>query len=342
MVDISIIVPIYNVEKYLRKCVDSILAQTFINFELILVNDGSPDNSGKICEEYKEKDNRIKVIHQKNQGTGIARNSGIDIANGKYIYFCDPDDYVESTLLEDNFKLAEEYNANMVIFGYYDEIISDSGTKTISRKPKAQFLATQKDFRDEFKQLFEKKLMYTLWNKLYRKEFLDKNNCRFENQRVGQDTVFNYFVYGNLDRIYINDKEYYHYIVNRVGSAVNKYREDRFDIRYKETIKFEELLNKWGYQDSYKHLILNDWIKTVSIGLNNLFYDQCPLSKSAKKEQIEMIVKRSKINYLLENMSQNLDQSTFMKITLFLLKKGQVKSVYYLLQLKKSIKGRMK
>ncbi|KAF3371822.1 glycosyl transferase family 2, partial [Enterococcus faecium] len=93
MCEISIIVPVYKVEKYLRKCVDSILAQTFTDFEVILVDDGSPDNSGKICDEYAEKDNRVRVIHKENGGLSSARNAGIDVARGKYLGFVDSDDY---------------------------------------------------------------------------------------------------------------------------------------------------------------------------------------------------------------------------------------------------------
>ncbi|WP_338367787.1 glycosyltransferase family 2 protein, partial [Enterococcus faecium] len=89
MCEISIIVPVYKVEKYLRKCVDSILAQTFTDFEVILVDDGSPDNSGKICDEYAEKDNRVRVIHKENGGLSSARNAGIDVARGKYLGFVD-------------------------------------------------------------------------------------------------------------------------------------------------------------------------------------------------------------------------------------------------------------
>lgn len=100
MCEISIIVPVYKVEPYLRKCVDSILAQTFTDFEVILVDDGSPDNSGKICDEYASKDSRVRVIHKKNGGLSSARNAGIDVARGKYLGFVDSDDYIEKDMYE--------------------------------------------------------------------------------------------------------------------------------------------------------------------------------------------------------------------------------------------------
>lgn len=113
---ISVIIPVYNVEEYLRECVDSVLNQTYGNFEIILVNDGSTDSSGEICDEYVEKDSRVTVIHQKNGGPSITRNTGIENANGKYIYFLDSDDYIENNALELLVNTAEANDADLVFF----------------------------------------------------------------------------------------------------------------------------------------------------------------------------------------------------------------------------------
>ena len=117
MPKISIIVPVYNVEKYLRKCVDSILNQTFKDFELILVDDGSIDTSGKICDEYNLKDNRIKVIHKENGGLSSARNAGLDIAQGEYIGFVDSDDWIELDMYEELYKICKENDTDVGIVG---------------------------------------------------------------------------------------------------------------------------------------------------------------------------------------------------------------------------------
>jgi glycosyltransferase involved in cell wall biosynthesis len=114
-VEVSVIIPVYNVEKTLRRCVESILTQTMQDFEIVLVNDGSEDGSGKICDEYKERDNRIKVIHKYNEGLGPTRNAGFALAQGKYIYHCDSDDWIEKNMLEEMVKVAEENNVDMVI-----------------------------------------------------------------------------------------------------------------------------------------------------------------------------------------------------------------------------------
>ncbi|MCG7314007.1 glycosyltransferase family 2 protein [Priestia flexa] len=338
MIDISIIVPIYKVEKYLVRCIEGILAQTFTNFELILVNDGSPDNSGEICDQYNLKDSRIKVIHQENQGTGFARNSGLKVASGKYIYFCDPDDYLEVNLLKDNFKLAEKHNANMVVFGYWDEMYTRKGKQVKLQTYNSKFLETQKEFRLEFRNLYETAIMFTLWNKLYRREYLEKHNYWFSNQRVGQDTVFNYLVYEKLDRVYVNNKAYYHYIIDRLDSAINLYRPNRFQIRYEETLKFEHLISKWESNKEYEKVILNDWAITLSVGLNNLFYSQAPLNNKQRAKEIKLYLDTEKIKWMLKNISIKNIENKFLKADVLLLKINFVNGVIFFRHLRNIIK----
>lgn len=121
MPKVSVIVPVYNVENYIRKCLDSIISQTLKDIEIILVDDGSEDNSGKICDEYAEKDSRIIVIHQKNNGLSNARNTGLNIASGEYIGFVDSDDYIKSEMYSEMYQTAEKTDADMVLCNYsYD------------------------------------------------------------------------------------------------------------------------------------------------------------------------------------------------------------------------------
>ena len=122
---ISVVVPVYNVEKYLERCVDSIIKQTYKNLDIILVDDGSQDNSGKICDKYKEKYNNIQVIHQKNQGLSIARNNGLAIAEGNYITFIDSDDWIKKDMIESLFNAMHKYKADIASVAVYD--VYDSG-----------------------------------------------------------------------------------------------------------------------------------------------------------------------------------------------------------------------
>ena len=155
---ISVIVPVYKAEEYLHRCVDSILAQSYTDFELILVNDGSPDNSGAICDEYAAKDNRIKVIHKENGGVASARQCGIDNATGEYTIHADPDDWVEPTMLEELYNKAVEENADMVICDFYLDTIKDCKY----RSQKVSDETSQKVLED----LLFHRLHGSLWNKL--------------------------------------------------------------------------------------------------------------------------------------------------------------------------------
>lgn len=116
---VSVIVPVYNVEKYLARCLDSIINQTYTNLEIILVDDGSKDSSGQICDEYAAKDQRIKVIHKQNGGLSSARNAGLDIASGSYIEFVDSDDWIDKDTVKENLELIINENSNVVFFNHY-------------------------------------------------------------------------------------------------------------------------------------------------------------------------------------------------------------------------------
>lgn len=324
MPEISIIIPVYKVENYLRTCLDSILRQTFNDFEVILVDDGSPDNSGKICDKYQSKDTRFKVIHKSNGGVGSARNVGLEKAEGKYIYFCDPDDYIEPDLLSDNISLLNRYHANMIVFGYYEDLNSKKRkTKYIERSPEQNiFLEDAKDFREYFQYLFNLDIMFTLWNKIYRRSYLLENGITFESVKIGEDSRFNYSVYKKIDRVYINSRKYYHYVISRTDSAVNLYKEDIFNIRYEETRRLEELVKFWGYEKKYRNMVYNDWITTLMAGVKNLYLKDCPYNDREKRNKIRQFVVTPKIAETLNEISfQNFSGSLKSKVRKQLLKR---------------------
>ena len=166
---ISIIVPVYKVEKYIHKAVNSILEQTYKNLEVILVDDGSPDNCPKICDEYAAKDKRVKVIHQKNMGLAAARTSGIIKAKGEYVSFIDSDDWIESNMLEKMTLAAEKNCADIVICDY--KIFNGDEEKTCEiHRQKLNNEWTVERFRDEF--LFDNYANF-MCNKLYRKKVVE-------------------------------------------------------------------------------------------------------------------------------------------------------------------------
>lgn len=173
---ISVIVPVYNVEKYLSKCINSILDQTHKNLEIILIDDGSTDNSGKLCDEYYNKDKRIKVIHQKNGGLSVARNSGLEIATGEYIMFIDSDDYYEKKSCELLYNEIKRKDADYVIGNYIH--VNYNGEKwdkpLFDQEIYGRFKLSIKDYKKSFFVMNS-----VVWNKIFKREFIEKNNLRF-------------------------------------------------------------------------------------------------------------------------------------------------------------------
>ena len=203
---ISIIIPVYNVEQYLPKCLDSILAQTYKNLEIILVNDGSQDNSGKICDDYAKKDTRIKVIHQKNGGVAAARNMGLSIANGEWIGFLDSDDWIEQDMFEYLLNLTLKYDADVAQCGIFFE--DNINIKEI-QYPKKEYFAPYgiEKFTNSDMQL----IINSVCNKLYRADII--RDIRYDtNYPIGEDLLFNIEVMLKINGIVFGILRKYHYI----------------------------------------------------------------------------------------------------------------------------------
>lgn len=224
---LSIIVPVYNVEKYIERCIKSILNQSFTNFELILVDDGSPDNCGKICDEYKNKDKRIKVIHKKNGGLSDARNAGIEIAKGEYIAFVDSDDFINKYMYEILYKNEKKLDADISICNFkmvcendrIDEniLISSEDVKVYDRNE-----ALNKLYGNENLQFI------VAWNKIYKKElFL---NIRYEYGKCHEDEfIIHKLIYKSNKVVSCSEKLYY-YFENDSSIMRRKFNVNRVDV----------------------------------------------------------------------------------------------------------------
>ena len=176
MSEVSIIVPVYQVEKYIRQCIESILAQTFTDFELILVDDGSKDNSGRICDEYAEKDKRVKVIHKENGGLSDARNKGLDQAEGKYFMFVDSDDYIAPDMAECLYRNIIKNGADIAVCNFY--CVSENGETEFSTENKAEVLSGKEIFYNR-KNERNYGFWTVAWNKLYKSETFKNTKFRF-------------------------------------------------------------------------------------------------------------------------------------------------------------------
>lgn len=246
-IKVSIVIPIYNAEEYLNKCIDSILEQSLKEIEIILINDGSIDRSGEICDEYAMKDERIRVIHKLNEGVSRARNRGIVEASGKYIMFVDSDDYVNQEYCRCLYDLSEKYKNNLVICGF--NMINNRGenVKKIKKNFDDLHLITIRKKREIY-DISKKQLLNPLWNKIYNREILIKNKIKFiENISLGEDLLFNleYLNYVQENIIILNS-QLYNYELRKSESLDNKYYYNLFEI-YK-------ILNK----ELYNFMICNE------------------------------------------------------------------------------------
>ena len=215
-VKISIIMPVYNVKDYLTKAVDSILNQTFDDFELFLVDDGSTDGSSDICDELKLKDNRIIVIHQKNQGAHNARNNALKLAKGTYACFFDSDDYIEKDMLRDLYDLANNYDSELVISGFYINTFYDNEhfiqldyIPNIDSDVKNY---NKIEFRKYAYKNFDKNMFYSPWNKLYKLSYLKKYNITFP-ITYRDDFPFVLSVIKDIENVTYTKKQYYNFIL---------------------------------------------------------------------------------------------------------------------------------
>ena len=235
---ISIIVPIYNVETYIKKCVDSILSQTYKNLEVILVDDGSPDNCGNICDEYSLNDNRVKTIHKKNGGLSSARNAGLDVAIGEYIGFVDSDDWIESDMYESLYKIITERKADISVCGRY--IVEEGRITTISDTEEVYVFTKQEalsqlvlDEHDGIKNF--------AWDKLYKKELFE--NIRYPEGKYYEDIFTTYKLFSMSNLIAEIKSPKYYYLLREGSICGSNTPSKRYDY-YKANMECLEYIKK--------------------------------------------------------------------------------------------------
>lgn len=253
---ISVIVPVYNVEKYLHKCIDSIINQTYKNLEIILVDDGSTDESGKICDKYKEADNRITVIHKKNGGLSDARNAGLKAATGDFIAFADSDDWIDTNAYNEMITVLTDNNADIsacniaYIFEDKTEVPAVNISKNIFTAEEAiGQLICGIGFRA------------VAWNKLYRKSCI--NNMSFEAGKTHEDEFFTYKVLANAEKLVFINKPLYFYRQRSTSIMGEKYSLKRLDA---VDACYERLL---FFKDKYPNLYKNDKITFTNMLILN-------------------------------------------------------------------------
>ncbi len=249
---ISIIIPVYKVEKYLEKCIQSVINQTYENLQIILVDDGSPDNCGKICDEYAKKDHRIEVIHKSNGGLSDARNKGLEIAKGEYIGFVDSDDYIEADMYEVLYNLLKQYNADVSICNFYTV---SQGKISIKNADNGINEYNRIEILKEI--LLDKNIQSYAWNKLYKKELFDE--IKYPIGKKYEDIGTTFYLLEKCNKVVVTGKSEYYYI-NRQDSIVNNVTESTI------TDYIELIMQRYDYiEENIKELSSynKDYLKRI-------------------------------------------------------------------------------
>ncbi len=229
----TVVMPAYGVEQYLEDAVESIQKQTCSDWELIIVEDGSPDGTGSLADRLEKQDERIRVIHHpQNRGLSEARNTGIDAASGKYIWFMDPDDRVDPDILEKAYLSLQENPAQLVIFGHTEEYYGTDGKLNYTHRivPEKKRFSAKEELRPYMIRLEQQTIYGYAWNKMYSLDYIKENSLRFETVTLIEDIVFNIQYCMDIESMNILDITPYHYAKRMEGSLTTKFVPDYYEL----------------------------------------------------------------------------------------------------------------
>lgn len=291
MAAISVIIPAYNVEKWIEKSISTLQGQTFKDYDVFIVNDGSTDRTGAIADELALSDSRINVIHQKNAGAAGARNAAIAKAQGKYLYFMDADDWAEPSMLEDMYSFAEEHDLELVVTGFYiDTYYKDDKAYRETRSAPDAVYETQHMFREAAAQLFDAQLLYAPWNKLYKRSYLVDREIFFPDT-FWDDLPFNLEVVRDIERVGAMSGRYYHFLRAREESENTRYRPGMYDKREEENAWMHELYEHWGIDTpAVREFLARRYAERLLGCIENVTCRNCDLSGAEKREEIRRMI----------------------------------------------------
>lgn len=308
---ISIIVPIYNAEKYIDRCMQSIYAQTLTDYEIILVNDGSKDNSLACCQAYADKDDRIRVIDKENGGAGSARNAGIEIAKGEYLAFPDADDWFEKEMYQELYDLAKSGDFDIVFSGvnYYQQ--GKGGQMVYSRSSYCTPVryTTQKECRENVMTLFPTTIIFdSPCNKLYKRSLVLNNKIYFRDLRRCQDAVFNIDCYHCAEKVVANEKAYYNYMENTQADVWRKFPKNYIDINVYYYTHLKDILTEWEmYRGDIKRHYDASFVLSVYGTLGMFNNPNWGFNKQEQKEYVAGIMGRKDIQRFLSEVDARED-----------------------------------
>lgn len=303
----SIIIPIYNVARFIHSGLHCISEQTFADYEVILVDDGSTDNSPILCDEAAAVDDRIKVIHSENLGSGPARNKGIDAAQGDYLLFFDIDDVLHENALEIIHNRIKQFsNPDLLVFSYREIDVAYNTTANYLFNP--NFFNSNEELRRNYVEELSGVRFNNgfVWNKAYSREFIIDKNIRFEALRIQQDEVFNIEVYKNVDTVAVVNDILYDYYVYSSGNTRSRFIHDRLAIYQRVRDSLLSLNAKWHLDDArFTNYIHKRYINSVITYLNfNIYHVDNPGTLSDKHSELFKVVKSAEVRLSVGHLKQ--------------------------------------
>lgn len=313
---VTVAVAAYNVEKFLKTGMQYITNQTYKNLEIVLVDDGSTDKTPEICDQIAREDDRIVVVHKDNGGLGSARNVGIDLAKGKYLYFFDVDDSVDLNLIEENVRNAEEKDVDLIIFGYKARFDGETQEEVIALNE--QVIHSN----EQLKRAYCEELLWMkhgngfAWNKFYRVSFLRQYNFHFGNQRIQQDEPFNMQLYPKLEKVYIDSKCYYHYVIYSKSNAGSRYLPNKFEIIKDVYSKFMDFYNDWELTDRkvLEYICRRFLSGAFMCVIGNYYHNDCRMSFVQRKRAIDDVLSDPDVIELLNRYPANNNENILNKL----------------------------
>jgi glycosyltransferase involved in cell wall biosynthesis len=321
-IKVSVIMPVYKVEEYVGKAIESIQAQTLTEWEFLIVDDGTPDNSGKICDAYAAADERIHVIHKENGGAPSARNVAIDIAKGEFMYFMDSDDWAEPDMLEEMYELAMKNQSQLVVAGFFIDTYYDEDNYLSDRIFVDDCVyKTQIEFRKNAYRYFDRNLLYTPWNKLFSADYIRKNNLKFP-QTMWDDFPFNLSVVRDIETVTVTSKPYYHFIRKRAESETAAYRPDMYEKREEEHGWMIDLYKYWNIHDEgSREMISRRYVERLIGCIENLTNPKCNLSYAEKRKAVKHMLGKQRVRQTTKIARP---RSLYMKVMLIPIKMKSV------------------
>ena len=263
---ISVIVPVYNVENYLTQCIDSIIGQSYIDLEIILIDDGSTDSSGKICDEYALKDKRIKVIHQNNQGPSVARNRGLEEAEGDWISFIDSDDWIDREMYQKMMESLDKYKADIVLCKHVE--VSEQNHIAKIDAGSIHFFEGYELIKAYIQKNKNYLITTSVWDRLYKRELII--DLRFPESMMSEEICFSIQVFCNSKKAIYLDEQLYNYRVNRAGSITSSnYTVKRIEDEIFLTEQAIRYLKERGLRELAKELYVNLYLDLSSIYIHS-------------------------------------------------------------------------